>query len=459
MQIIQKCDTGETPMKFRWDKKYLYWGMTALFVVIGGISFYYLIFHNNSLKSNLYRLFSIATPIIDGLILAYLLWPIVSFTERRLLYPLKNKLTSRYPSLKKKERKLRKYCRGISILLTDIFVLYVLSGFFRVVIPQLASSIQNIVSQFDVYVSNLTKWLQDILANNPEIEKMASDLINTYSLELENWLNKTVLPQMNTILKTVSLSMIGIAKALWNLVIGLIISIYLLGNKERFLSQTKKMVYAFFSPKTANAMISDAKLIDHTFGGFINGKILDSLIIGIICFFCVKIMKLPFPMLISVIVGVTNIIPFFGPFIGAVPCALLILMVNPWQCLYFIIFIIILQQFDGNFLGPKILGNSTGLSGFWVIFSITIFSGLMGVWGMILGVPVFAVFYTLLRRKINNNLKQKGMPTESEKYTDLGSVDTKTGEFIKQESANGAASLRKWSWKKLLHESTDVTKK
>lgn len=445
-------------MKFRWDKKYLYWGVTALLVIIGGISFYYLVFHSNSLKNNLYRLFSIATPIIDGLILAYLLWPIVSFTERKFLYPIKNKLIFVYPSLKKKERKLTKYCRGISILITDIFVLYVLSGFFRFVIPQLAGSIQNIVSQYNVYVSNLTKWLEDILANNPEIEKMASDLINTYSKELENWLNKTVLPQMNTILKTVSLSMLSIAKALWNLVIGLIISIYLLSNKERFLSQTKKMIYAFFSPKVANTMISDAKLIDHTFGGFINGKILDSLIIGIICFFCVSIMKLPFPMLISVIVGVTNIIPFFGPFIGAVPCALLILMVNPWQCLYFIIFIVILQQFDGNFLGPKILGSSTGLSGFWVIFSITIFSGLMGVWGMILGVPVFAVFYTLLRRKINNHLRQKGMPTDSEKYTDLGSVDIKTGEFIKLENDSKTAASRKWNWKKLLqknHENHD----
>lgn len=437
-------------MKFRWDKKYLYWGVTALLVIIGGISFYYLIFHSNSLKSNLYRLFSIATPIIDGLILAYLLWPIVSFLERKILYPLKDMLIRKYPALKKKERKILKYCRGISILITDIVVLYALSGFFRVVIPQIAGSIQNIMAQSDSYVKNLTDWVQEILASNPEIERVVSDLINTYSKELENWMNKTVIPQMNTILKTVSLSMLGLAKALWNLVIGLIISIYLLASKERFMGQIKKMTYAFFTPKTANAIISDAKLIDHTFGGFVSGKILDSLIIGIICFFCVSIMKLPFTMLISVIVGVTNIIPFFGPFIGAVPCALLILMVNPWQCLYFVIFIIILQQFDGNFLGPKILGSSTGLSGFWVIFSITIFSGLMGVWGMILGVPVFAVFYTLLRRKINNNLRRKGMPVNSAEYRDLGSVDTKTGEFIKAENGGAAASSKKWNWKKLL---------
>lgn len=438
-------------MKFRWDKKYLYWGVTAFLVIAGGIGFYYLVFHSNSLKSNLYKMLSIATPIIDGLILAYLLWPIVSFLERKLLYPLKDKLTARYPGLLKKERKLEKYCRGISILLTIIFVIYVLAGFFRFVIPQIAYSIQSIVNQFDSYVGNLNSWLQDILANNPEIEKTVNELIGTYSPRLEDWMKNTVVPQMNTILKTVSLSMLGIAKALWNLIIGLIISIYLLGNKERFLAQMKKMTYAFFSAKTANSMISDAKLIDRTFGGFINGKILDSVIIGIICFFSVSIMDLPFPMLISVIVGVTNIIPFFGPFIGAVPCALLILMINPWQCLYFIIFVLILQQFDGNFLGPKILGSSTGLSGFWVIFSITIFSGLMGVPGMILGVPVFAVFYTLLSRKINHNLKRKGMPLDSREYHAVSRVDTKTGELVKEESAAGALHKRaRWSWRSIL---------
>ena len=156
-------------------------------------------------------------------------------------------------------------------------------------------------------------------------------------------------------------------------------------------------------------------------------------------------------MLISVIIGVTNVIPFFGPFIGAIPCGLLILMVNPLQCLYFIIFIWILQQFDGNFLGPKILGNSTGLSGFWVIFSITIFSGLMGVPGMILGVPIFAVLYALLKRKINRNLIKKGMPTETEEYRELEKVDLKTGEFRPKNNDGAAlkkdAPKKKWSWK------------
>lgn len=242
--------------------------------------------------------------------------------------------------------------------------------------------------------------------------------------------------------------MLGIAKALWNLVIGLIISIYLLASKERLIGQTKKMTYAFLDIRYANGIIEDTRLIDRTFGGFISGKILDSVIIGILCFFCVSFMKLPYPMLISVIIGVTNVIPFFGPFIGAIPCGLLILMVNPLQCLYFILFIWILQQFDGNFLGPKILGDSTGLSGFWVIFSITIFSGLMGVPGMILGVPIFAVLYALLKRRINRNLQRKGMPTETAAYRNLEKVDPKTGNLKEKEvKTQMNTSKKKWTWK------------
>lgn len=435
-------------MKFRWDKKYLYWGVTALLVIIASIGFYYLIFHNNSLKSNLYHLFSIAMPIVDGVILAYLLCPIVNFLEKKFLFPVLKKLQQKYPVLAEKEKKTKSYCRGISIVLTLIFVIFIVVAFFQVVIPQVASSVQSIAQQFPVYVSNLTAWIEKLLEANPDIEKTVGGLITTYSKELEGWLNQTVLPQMNTILKTVSMSMLGIARALWNLIIGLIISIYLLASKERLIGQAKKMTYAFLDTRYANGIIEDTRLIDRTFGGFISGKILDSVIIGILCFFCVSFMKLPYPMLISVIIGVTNVIPFFGPFIGAIPCGLLILMVNPLQCLYFIIFIWILQQFDGNFLGPKILGDSTGLSGFWVIFSITIFSGLMGVPGMILGVPIFAVLYALLKRRINRNLQRKGMPTETEAYRNLEKVDPKTGNLKEMEAETQTnASKKKWSWK------------
>lgn len=395
-------------MKFRWEKKYLHWGVTALLVIIGGISFYYLLFHAGSFRSNLLALLDIATPIIDGFVLAYLMWPILHFTEQRLLYPIRDWLIRRFPALSARRKRLTRICRGAGILITLLFVVFLIYGFFQVVIPQILTSVRNIIRQLPEYFRNLTVWLDGILSSNPDLEKAVGDVVTSYSGTFYDWLNNTLIPQMNTLVRTVSVSMINLAKFLWDLVIGLIISIYLLSSKEKFQCQAKKAVYGLLDTNRANALTDNARLIDRTFGGFISGKLLDSFIIGVITFVCVSLLGFPYPMLLSFIIGVTNIIPFFGPFIGAVPCALLILMVNPVQALYFVIFIFLLQQFDGNLLGPKILGNSTGLSGFWVIFSITLFSGLLGVAGMILGVPVFAVLYTLVRRKINGNLARKG---------------------------------------------------
>ncbi|MDO4291981.1 MAG: AI-2E family transporter [Eubacteriales bacterium] len=438
-------------MKIHWQNKYVRWGITALLVVIGGLLAYYLIFYGWSFKKHVSTFFQISMPIIDGVIVAWLLCPIVDYLEKRALFPLLQKLQKQFPGLVKREKKLRSVCRGIAIVLTLVFVFFILYGFFSFVIPQIVASIQSIISQFPAYVRNLSQWVEHILANNPSIEKTATELINTYSGSMEKWLNESAMPKINELLRTVSLSMLGVAKALWNLVIGLIISIYLMASKERFISQLKKMTYAFLDTRRANVLLEDCRLINTTFSGFISGKILDSIIIGIICFAGASILKLPYPMLISVIIGVTNIIPFFGPFIGAVPSALLILMVNPVQCLYFIVFVFILQQFDGNFLGPKILGNSTGLSGFWVIFSITLFSGLMGVLGMVLGVPTFAVLYALLKRHINRSLTGKGMPTETTEYSGLEQVDVNTGAFVHRPAPKaGEKQESRFSLKKML---------
>ena len=199
---------------------------------------------------------------------------------------------------------------------------------------------------------------------------------------------------------------------------------YLYFRKQRTVcGPGKKIVYALFETDAANAIISDVRFTHRTFSGFMVGKVIDSIIIGIICFFGISMMDIPYAILISVIVGITNIIPFFGPYLGAIPSALLILMVNPLQCLYFIIFILVLQQFDGNVLGPKILGNSTGLSSFWVIFSITLFGGLFGILGMIAGVPIFAVIYAGIKAFINQMLLQKKLPTDTSEYLDVGSIE------------------------------------
>jgi len=218
-----------------------------------------------------------------------------------------------------------------------------------------------------------------------------------------------------------------------------VISIYVLFSKETFAGQGKKITFALFNTKTANQIIKDTRFISDTFIGFISGKIIDSIIIGFICFAGTSILKMPYALLISVIVGVTNVIPFFGPYLGAIPCTILILMVNPVKCIYFILFILVLQQLDGNFIGPKILGQSTGLSGFWVIFSITIFGGIMGVPGMIIGVPFFAVLYAMIKRLINRLLLKRGLPSETNKYMNVDYIQDKDV-FVPQTAKEKAQS-------------------
>ncbi len=406
-------------MKFKFDKKYILWGITAFIVIILSICFIYLIYNGNVLITNMKKIFHICMPIIDGLILAYLLAPIVNFIELKIFIPFCNKLNINV------NKKTKSRMRVFSIIISMTFVFLIIYAFIMIVMPQIYQSIQSIVIYFPTYLDNLGKYIDDILKNNPSFEASITDILEKYSKELTSWLNSKLLPSMNEIIKTFSLSIISFFVALWNLIIGFIISVYVLASKEKFVGQAKKTIYSMMSRERANQLLEDIRFTDRTFGGFISGKLLDSLIIGMICFICLNFIGTPYPILISVIIGVTNIIPFFGPYLGAIPSAILILLINPIQALYFLIFILILQQFDGNFLGPKILGNSTGLSSFWVIFSITIFGGLFGVLGMLLGVPAFAVIYAFVRRKIMSKLKAKGLPESTTHYINLKHISDK----------------------------------
>lgn len=406
-------------MKFKIDKKYFYWGITAFLVIVASILFYYILFHRSSLSSGIDTIIGISMPIIDGFVLAYLMTPVLNQIERRIIEPLYKK--AKLPVNAKSQKRIR----GLSILVTVILILIVLFEFFGLVIPEVIRSIQSIIFQLPIYINNLNHWALGLMKNNPDLEQTVNDLMAQYSPKLLDYFNTNLLPNINGLVKTLSLSVIGIFKALWNFIIGFIISIYVLGSKEKFAGQAKKIAYALFDRKTGNEIISNFRFIHETFIGFIGGKIVDSIIIGIICFICTNIIGTPYAILVSVIVGVTNVIPFFGPWIGGVPSALLVLMVDPMQALYFIILILVIQQFDGNILGPKILGDSTGLSGFWVIFSITIFGGLFGVLGMVVGVPIFAVLYAGVKSVINRMLRKKELPTDLQPYMTVGEIDEK----------------------------------
>ena len=428
-------------MKINIDKKHISLGITSFLVVASSICFYYLLFHGDRFLGKINAILVIASPVIYGIIFAYLLTPIVNSIEKKLLIPLFTK-SSEMNSKKKK------WMRFLSVLMTVIIVILFIYGFFSILIPNLISSVKSISFAFPIYVNNLMHFADKYFEANPDIEALFNQLVSTYSVEIDKYLNNTIIPQMESLLKTVSLSLISVLKAMWNLIIGLIISIYVLCSKEIFAGQSKKIIYAIFSTKTANSLIKDFRFISDTFIGFISGKIVDSIIIGIICFIGTSLLKIPYALLVSVIVGITNIIPFFGPYLGAIPSAILILMINPIKCITFIIFILILQQVDGNVIGPKILGQSTGLSGFWVIFSITIFGGLFGFLGMIIGVPFFAVVYAMTRRIIDRMLKKRNLPISTSEYMDLDHIDENNENTFIEKNNNETKRFFKISFKK-----------
>lgn len=403
------------------NKNHIRWGITAFLVILASLISYYIIFHLENFKGILSNVIVILMPVIDGMVIAYLLTPLLNYFERRFVKPFCNFLPFK---IKPKQQRI------CSILVTMIVVFLGFYVFFAMVIPQISTSIMTIIEQFPTYVNTLTIWVSKILNDNQEFAYFITNMINEYSVDLNNFFNTKIIPEINNVIVTVSKSVVSIFKELWNLVIGIIISFYLLGSKEKYAAQAKKIVYAFFSLEAANRFISNTRFANKTFGGFFVGKIIDSIIIGILCFICTSIMGTPFCVLISVIVGITNIIPFFGPFLGAIPSTLLILFIDPIQALYFLIFVLILQQVDGNIIGPKILGSSTGLSSFWVIFSITLFGGLWGIFGMIIGVPIFAIIFASIKSLVESKLSIKNLPPETTKYLRLLYINTDNMELV-----------------------------
>lgn len=407
-------------MKFRWNKKYLYWGMTAFTVISASLLFYFLIFRMDVFFSGLKQITNILMPVICGGIIAYLLIPVVNFQERKIYQILEEK---RHLVLDKKHKKIIRY---ICIAFALIFAGLVIYSLLAMIMPSILESIISIINDSPRYVQNIRHWLESLLKDNPEWQTAVFDYLNRYSPKVESFLNVEVLPQIKQILQSLTTGVFGTLVFIKNLLIGLIISVYLMAGKEGFVTQSKMFVYAIFDAEKANSIVKAFRFTHRTFGDFINGKIIDSIIIGILCYIGTSIIGTPYRLLVSVVVGVTNIIPFFGPYLGAIPSAFIILMVNPMHCLYFLIFILLLQQFDGNILGPKILGDSTGLSSFMVIVAILLFGGLMGIPGMIIGVPVWAVFMAGLKCFRNHELKKKSMPTEEAFYEDIAYINPQT---------------------------------
>ena len=412
---------------FRWDRKYLYWGITAFCVIAAAILFYMALRFLPDLRRALGKLLKILSPFIWGFVITYLIAPLMRLLERSVFGPLCRKLFA-----KNKKRDGSKLARGLAVLVSELAMVAVLTALVYLILPQLYSSIETIVKNGPDYLRDLSAWVTGLLDNHPEITKYVQEALNTLNTDIMSWVSNKLLPGVGNLVTSLIEGGYVVVQGVYNLLIGIIVSIYLLSDLEHFTAALRKLNYSWFSLETAEKVREAVEFTDRTFMGFISGKLLDSAIIGLICYIVCAILNMPYALLVSVIVGATNIIPFFGPFIGAVPSALIILMVDPLKCLIFIVFIIILQQIDGNFIGPKILGSSIGITSFWVLFSIVVGAGLFGFAGMVLGVPVFVVLYTFLTRNVEERLKKSDLPWETAQYENLDHIDPVTRQPVKK---------------------------
>lgn len=412
-------------------RPYLAIALTAVLVICLCIVFFFLIYRYNGFAAGWKKLTAILQPIIIGIVIAYLINPIMMFFEKHLMRWIEPKM--------KKKAKAKKLCRGIATLGALAVFILIIVVLLVMLIPQLVESIQGVATTLPSEVQHLIDKTNKYLSSDSEAANFVEDTLIYATNYIKDWAMNDLLPKSNTYLTSITTGLINVFKVLLNIIVGLIVSVYLLFSKETFIGQFKKLNYALFKPKKANIVIQTARKSNEIFGGFISGKILDSMIIGIICYIVLLIMKMPYPVLVSVIVGVTNIIPFFGPFIGAVPSFIIIVLANPIQGLYFLIFVVILQQVDGNIIGPNILGDSTGLSPFWVIFSIMVGGGLFGFAGMLLGVPTFAVIYYIMQEILRYFLRKRDLPQDSSQYIELEKINVATNQpqyFQKEKETN-----------------------
>ncbi|MDD6212068.1 MAG: AI-2E family transporter [Clostridiales bacterium] len=367
-------------------------------------------------------LIEILMPLIYGGVIAFILTPLCNRICRFM--------DSRLPEFKNRKRARKVIINSSGVALSIIIAIIVVYLLLVMVLPQLFTSIVNLISNLDQISKNIKNWPYRLLDGKPELQQQVQDLVMVLGSNFNDWAQNTLLPKLQQMVSGVSVGIIGIIVALKNLVIGIIISIYLMFNRKLYVAQAKKVVYSILPVKWANNLLALGRESSDIFSGFIIGKLVDSAIIGVLCFIGMSLLKMPYTLLISVVIGLTNVIPYFGPIIGAIPCAFLVLIVSPIQCVYFVLFILFLQTLDGNVIGPKILGNSTGLSSFWVLFSLLLFGGIFGFAGMVIGVPCFAVIYNLIRRSIIHLLDMKKLPHMTEDYEQLDYIDPDNMELV-----------------------------
>ena len=375
---------------------------------------FFILYRLQGIGDALKTLSDILAPFVYGSVVAYLLRPLCNTYESFFAEVL--------------PKPVKKMANGIAVgssLVTGILVVYAL---IIMIAPQLYASVLSLWNSLPDKINQFLAWATETFG---EDERLVQYFNTSYQLlyrELENWAQNTLMPYVTSIVGELGSSVLRVLNFVYDLLIGLIVAVYLLGSRKKFARQSVLMVRSALKPRWAEMVLNEVAFIDRMFGGFIDGKILDSAIIGVLCYIGCLIFRFPNPLLIAAIVGITNVIPFFGPFIGAIPSTFLILIEDPIKALWFVLFVVVLQQLDGNIIGPAILGDRTGLSSFWVLFTIILFGGLWGIVGMIIAVPLFAVIYDTVKRLVRRGLYNKEQQEIWQKYkADYPDEEPKSG--------------------------------
>lgn len=381
------------------------------------ILLYQLMINRQDVMQNIGTLREILSPFIYGFLMAYLLCPVYNLVVRNTYKLLENRF--------KKKKYAFIFARIVGTTLSILLLCGVVAGFFALVIPELMRSIFGLLELMPERMTELLDWIKVTFTGEhyPEMSQIIEKSLIQTRDALVVWTQQEFLPKIGVYMSQLSQGIILTVRTLLHILIGVVICVYVLNGKDNFRAQIKKFITATMNHEKSDAVFEFAYYTNKTFGGFINGKLIDSLIMGVLCFIVMTILHLPYVMLVSTIVGVTNFIPFFGPFIGAIPSAIIIFLVSPVQAIYFMLMILVLQQIDGNIIGPKILGETTGLASFWVMFSIIVGGGLFGFAGMVLGVPVFSLFYYYFKKTIEKKLQFKNRPVDTKAYEDFNVYD------------------------------------
>ncbi|MCL2086470.1 MAG: AI-2E family transporter [Oscillospiraceae bacterium] len=453
-------------MRYKWDKKYLYWAITAFLVVAACLLLYALISNITSVSEFFVQTSEAMAPVVVGFVFAYLLTPVMNFFEKRWYRPLFTAMNKASDTRKAKKEpgfqptdngvKIRGLSRGMGVFTAMLSAVVFLLALIWAVIPQLILSIETIFAIN--FRADVLPWIEELGEQYPDFYNAALNIVNEFDVSFSNLsqlVTTHVMPRLSDIWDGVSGGIFQTFRFVFNFVIGIVICAYLLNSKELFAAQFKKALYSIFKVRTANTIIENIRLVHKKFGGFLTGKIIESVIIGFVFFVIFSVIGMPYTILISVVLGVTNVIPVFGPIIGAIPTGLLVLIDNPINALWFVIVVVVVQQIDGNIIGPRILGENTGISSFWVLFALLLGQHLFGFAGLLIGIPIFAVIYSLFREYVVKRLKFKELPVDSNYYRELGYFDTDSGEAVslktireKEAVARAAAEREKLSKRK-----------